>query len=181
MYFAACATEPLLNAARGRGEIAIACASGIASLLYEGGRTAHSTFCIPVERLEEHSYCDPSRTGPLLKKATLALWDELSMSHCHQFDAVDRTMRRLRNEMGGPPLSSWATSARSCPSCDVGAEARSYLQHALQVNCGKASTEFSTWTRTCVWPSPCGDGMHAVATRPGLQSRSLSRLPPRSR
>jgi len=48
----------LLDAVRRNGDIAIAVASsGTAALLLRGGRTAHSTFKIPI-KIEQHSQCN---------------------------------------------------------------------------------------------------------------------------
>uniref|UniRef100_A0A383VR27 ATP-dependent DNA helicase n=1 Tax=Tetradesmus obliquus TaxID=3088 RepID=A0A383VR27_TETOB len=53
--------ESLLCAVRAEGKVALATASsGIAALLLPGGRTAHSTFKIPVARLHAQSTCNVS-------------------------------------------------------------------------------------------------------------------------
>lgn len=82
------------------GKIAIAVASsGVASLLLMGGRTAHSTFKIPL-KLHEHSICSISKQSHLRKfieRASLVIWDEAPMTHRHAFEAVDRTLRDVMN------------------------------------------------------------------------------------
>ncbi|EEY61181.1 helitron helicase-like protein [Phytophthora infestans T30-4] len=79
-------------------KIAIAVASsGIASLLLMGGRTAHSTFKIPL-KLNESSTCGirkNSHIQELIKHASLIIWDEAPMAHRHAFEAVDRTLRDI--------------------------------------------------------------------------------------
>lgn len=86
----------ILARIRGQGMIAIAVASsGIASLLLPGGRTAHSTFKIPI-KLSQSSRCHipkQSKLAVLINQASLIVWDEAPMTHRHAFEAVDRTLR----------------------------------------------------------------------------------------
>ncbi|XP_056864147.1 uncharacterized protein LOC108828991 [Raphanus sativus] len=67
---------------RSRGEIALNVASsGIASLLLQGGRTAHSRFGIPINP-DEYSFCNlPPGTyaANLVKEASMIIWDEAPM------------------------------------------------------------------------------------------------------
>ena len=85
-------------AVRAQGKIVLCVASsGIASLLLEGGRTAHSTFKIPLQ-VNETSFCSISRRShvyPLLRETSLIIWDEVPMQHKHAVEAVDRTIRDL--------------------------------------------------------------------------------------
>ncbi len=69
--------------------------SGIASLLLNGGRTAHSTFKIPIP-IHETSTCYVSLQSDLadfLHKIGLIIWDEAPMGHKYAFEALDRTFR----------------------------------------------------------------------------------------
>ncbi|XP_076945800.1 uncharacterized protein LOC143617009 [Bidens hawaiensis] len=71
--------------------------SGIASLLLEGGRMAHSRFLIPIN-LTEDSQCQVkgnTDVSELLKKTSLIIWDEAPMIHKHAFEALDRTLKML--------------------------------------------------------------------------------------
>ena len=71
--------------------------SGIASLLLEGGRTAHSTFKIPLQ-VNDTSFCSISRRSnayPLLQKTSIIIWDEVPMQHKYAVDAVNRTIQDL--------------------------------------------------------------------------------------
>ena len=82
--------------------------SGIAAQLLPGGRTAHSMFKIPFEILDDSMCSIPknSSLAEVLKSATLLIWDECSAQHRYAFEAVDRTLRDLRdsNELfGGIP------------------------------------------------------------------------------
>ncbi|XP_022041126.1 ATP-dependent DNA helicase PIF1-like [Helianthus annuus] len=85
-------------ALRSKGEVVLNVASsGIASLLLDGGRTAHSRFVIPIN-INENSICsiEPNtELGDLIKRATLIIWDEAPMTHKHCFVALDRTMRDI--------------------------------------------------------------------------------------
>ncbi|KAG3159081.1 hypothetical protein PC128_g21365 [Phytophthora cactorum] len=86
----------ILAKVRLSGKIALAVASsGIASLLLMGGRTAHSTFKIPL-KLNDTSTCSiykQSHLKGLIQKASLVIWDEAPMVHRHAFEAVDRSLR----------------------------------------------------------------------------------------
>lgn len=84
---------------RSEGHIVLAVAtSGIASLLIEGGRTAHSRFRIPID-INESSTCEIRKNthlAELICKASLVIWDEAPMTHRFIFEAVDRTFRNVR-------------------------------------------------------------------------------------
>src|SRR5271170_5736704 len=83
---------------RGQGKIVLCVASsGIASLLLIGGRTAHSTFKIPIE-IHEGSTCSIGKNSDLAKLirvTDLVIWDEAPMQDCHIHEAVDRTFRDI--------------------------------------------------------------------------------------
>ena len=85
----------LLSCIRGNQKIALACASsGIAALLLNNGRTAHSRFKIPID-INSESTCNIkvcNDHAKLLRRATLIIWDEAPMTHRHAFEAVDRTL-----------------------------------------------------------------------------------------
>jgi hypothetical protein len=87
----------ILHDVRANGGIGLAVASsGIAALLLEGGRTAHSRFKIPVAGLNEHSTCYVNRgseIAELIKRCKVVIWDEAPMMSKHVFEAVDRTFR----------------------------------------------------------------------------------------
>ena len=80
------------------GKIALPVASsGIAALLINGGRTAHTRFKIPI-KLNEFSTCNISRGSKeahLINMAKLFIWDEALMMHKFAFEAVDRTLRDI--------------------------------------------------------------------------------------
>lgn len=86
---------------RSEGWIVLCVASsGIAALLLRGGRTAHSMFKIPVENLTDESHCAIMKEGllaGLLRITRLIIWDEAGMQHRYAPEAVDRTLRDLRN------------------------------------------------------------------------------------
>ena len=73
--------------------------SGIAALLLNGGRTAHSRFKIPIPS-HESSMCSikkDSFLADLMRQADLVIWDEAPMQHRHNMETVDRTLKDLRN------------------------------------------------------------------------------------
>ena len=83
---------------RAQGKIALCVASsGIASLLLEGGRTAHTAFKFPLQ-VNDTTFCSISRDSnvfPLLRETSIIIWDEVPMQHKHAVEAVDRTIRDL--------------------------------------------------------------------------------------
>ena len=86
----------LISAAiRCKGDIVLNVASsGIASLLLQGGRTAHSRFGIPLNP-DEFSSCTMthgSDQANLVKEASLIIWDEAPMMSKYCFEALDRSM-----------------------------------------------------------------------------------------
>ena len=88
----------IASAVRAKGKICLSVASsGIASLLLEGGRTAHSTFHIPLA-VNDTSTCNITRCShlyPVLQQTSLIIWDEVPMQHKHAIEAVDRTLQDL--------------------------------------------------------------------------------------
>ena len=89
----------VLHDVRANGGIALAVASsGIAALLLDGGRTAHSRFKIPVANLDAFSTCYVKRgseEAKLIQEAAVVIWDEAPMMSKHVFEAVDRTFRDI--------------------------------------------------------------------------------------
>ncbi len=83
------------------GKIAIAIASsGIASLLMEGGRTAHFKLKIPL-KCNGQSTCDikpDSNIGKLVRSAKLFIWDEAPMLDRNVYETVDRTFRDIMKQ-----------------------------------------------------------------------------------
>ncbi|CAG8778301.1 8548_t:CDS:1, partial [Rhizophagus irregularis] len=76
--------------------IAVA-SSGIAALLLNGGRTAHSRFKIPIKLFENSTLniSKQSELAKLIKMTKLIIWDEAPMAHKFTFEAVDRTFRDI--------------------------------------------------------------------------------------
>jgi len=102
-------TNILLAKVRHSGKIALAVASsGIAATLLEGGRTAHSTFKLPINLIyTDDPVCNIKKgttNAKLLKECALIVWDECTMSPKAGFEALDRTLRDIRGDdrvMGG--------------------------------------------------------------------------------
>ena len=88
----------MFTAIRSKGLILLNVASsGIASLLLPGGKTTHSTFCIPL-LINEHSTCNipqGSFQAKLMIEINLIIWDEASMINRFCFEALDRTLRDI--------------------------------------------------------------------------------------
>ncbi|GJV28743.1 ATP-dependent DNA helicase RRM3-like protein [Tanacetum coccineum] len=85
-------------ALRSKGEIVLNVASsGIATLLLEGGRTAHSRFAIPINVVEDlmcHIGVD-SDLADLIRQEKLIIWDEAPMVNRHCYEAFDRTLHDI--------------------------------------------------------------------------------------
>lgn len=93
--------QTLCHAIRGQGLIVLCVAStGLAALLLPGGRTAHSTFKIPISTLNEDSICNipkESQRAQLLRHTDAIIYDECLMNNKMCFEALDRTLRDLRD------------------------------------------------------------------------------------
>ncbi len=84
----------ILAKVRSQKNIALAVASsGIAALLLDGGRTAHSRFKIPLKLTETSllNISQQSDLAELIKATKLIIWDEAPMAHRFAFEAVDKT------------------------------------------------------------------------------------------
>ena len=88
----------LLDSIRRADGIALAVASsGTASLLLKGGRTAHSTFKIPLE-VSSQTMCDLTprcAISSFIISSKIIVWDECSMISKDLIEIVDRTFRDL--------------------------------------------------------------------------------------
>jgi hypothetical protein len=92
-------------AVRSQNQVALCVASsGIASLLLEGGRTAHSTFKIPIPITDTSTAGVKKNTHmhDVLKQTKAIIWDEVPMQHKHAVASVDRLLRDLLNEANKP-------------------------------------------------------------------------------
>ena len=88
-------------AVRSQNQVALCVASsGIASLLLEGGRTAHSTFKIPIP-ITETSIAGIKRNSKMcqvLEHVKIIIWDEVPMQHKHAIASVDCLLKDLLNK-----------------------------------------------------------------------------------
>lgn len=95
----------LLAKIRAAGKIAVAVASsGIAATLLSGGKTAHSTFKLPINiTQQETAVCSIRKNGALakiLQESVLVVWDECTMTHKVHIEAVNRTLKDIRSSPG---------------------------------------------------------------------------------
>ena len=85
---------------RSEGDIILCVSSsGISALLIRGGRTAYSTFKIPIDGLNERSVCPipkNSARADLFRATKAIIWDEIGAQHWLAVEAVDRTLRDIR-------------------------------------------------------------------------------------
>lgn len=92
----------LLATIRSRNDVALALASsGIAATLLEGGRTAHSALKLPLNmQINETPICNISKNSAMakiLQVCKLIVWDECTMAHKRSLEALDRTLKDLRD------------------------------------------------------------------------------------
>ncbi|CAJ2662661.1 unnamed protein product [Trifolium pratense] len=90
--------KTLSAAVRSKGLIVLnAASSGIASLLLPGGKTAHSSFGIPIEinELSTSNFKKDSLQAELISEAKLIIWDEAPMMNKLCFECVDRFLRDI--------------------------------------------------------------------------------------
>ncbi|XP_006282156.2 ATP-dependent DNA helicase PIF1 [Capsella rubella] len=99
--------KTLSAAVRYRGLIAINVASsGIASLLLDGGRTAHSRFGIPINP-DDFTMCNISPESDLanmLKETSLIIWDEAPMMSRYCFENLDRSLSDIMKNTDNKPF-----------------------------------------------------------------------------
>ncbi|KAE8223141.1 hypothetical protein CF319_g3776 [Tilletia indica] len=92
----------ILSHVRGQSHIAIAVASsGIASIMLEGGRTAHFRFKLPLA-LDANTNCSikaQSDSAEVFRRMRLIVWDEAPMQTRYAFEAVDRMLRDIRRDI----------------------------------------------------------------------------------
>ncbi|UYV63072.1 hypothetical protein LAZ67_2003057 [Cordylochernes scorpioides] len=93
----------LLTKVRGTGDISLSTASsGIAATLLHGGKTAHSTFKLPLELTrDEVPVCNLNADfamGEVLTQCKFIVWDECTMAHRHALEAVDITLKDCRQD-----------------------------------------------------------------------------------
>jgi hypothetical protein len=85
--------DHLIAAVRSGGRIVLCVASsGIAALLLDGGRTAHSQFAIPIQ-IDSDSPCGidvQSVLATLIVYAALIVWDEAPMTHRLSYEKVNK-------------------------------------------------------------------------------------------
>jgi hypothetical protein len=90
----------IMSHVRSQGKIVLAVATtGIAALLLHGGSTVHSRFALPLD-IHATSTCNisvQSQLGQLLQSTDLIVYDEAPMHHRHVMEAIDRTLRDVRN------------------------------------------------------------------------------------
>ena len=90
----------LCHILRGEDKVVLPVAwTGIAANLLPGGRTSHSLFKLPVPILDTSvsSIRPYSKQADLLRRASLIIWDEVSMVPKHALGIVDRLLRDISN------------------------------------------------------------------------------------
>ncbi|CAB3244804.1 unnamed protein product [Arctia plantaginis] len=92
----------ILAKIRSQQKIALAVASsGIAATLLDGGRTAHSTFKLPLDvHNKPDAICNIKKNSGIaavLRKSSIIIWDECTMAHKYSLEALNRTMQDLNS------------------------------------------------------------------------------------
>jgi hypothetical protein len=133
---------------RSEGTIVLCTASsGIAALLLPGGRTAHSMFKIPIDSLSPESVCcipKNSMRADLMRAVKCIIWDEIVPQHRYAIEALDRTLRDLRDNdepFGGVTLLIGGDFQQTLPVIPKGSReqildatvTRSYLWNDIEV------------------------------------------------
>lgn len=90
--------DNIIASVRAQGQIVLCVASsGIAALLLDGGRTAHSRFGIPIN-VHCDSMCNipvQSATAHLVRVAAAVVYDEAPMTHRHAIEALNRSFKDI--------------------------------------------------------------------------------------
>ncbi|CAB3255838.1 unnamed protein product [Arctia plantaginis] len=93
----------VLATVRARSNIAVAVAStGIAATLLEGCRTAHSALKLPLnlQTIKEPT-CNITKNSAMAKvlsASKIIIWDECTMAHKRALEALNQTLKDLRND-----------------------------------------------------------------------------------
>ncbi|UYV65707.1 hypothetical protein LAZ67_3005188 [Cordylochernes scorpioides] len=102
--------------------VCAAASSGIAATLLDGGRTAHSLFKLPLNLYDDElAVCNiakQSATSKILQHCSLFIWDECTMAHRRSIEALDRTLKDLRDNnsiMGGVTFLFVGDSRQTLP------------------------------------------------------------------
>jgi hypothetical protein len=133
----------LLALVRRDGHVTIGVASSsIATLLLEGGRTAHLVFKIPIA-LGRDSMCSKlvkNDFAELFREAKLIIWDEVPAQHQHYAEAIDQTlhdiMRRPDSPFGGKVVVFGGDFRQCAPVVSRGS---------------RAATVFAALSRSVLW------------------------------
>ena len=94
----------ILARIRSQNYTALAIASsGIAAVLFDGGRAAHSAL-----KLSLNIYRNPetkcnikkhSGMTEVLRKCKITIWDKCTMAHKHSLDALDRSLKDIKDNI----------------------------------------------------------------------------------
>lgn len=92
----------ILAQIRSQNHIALAIASsGIAATLLDGGRTAHSALKLPLNvHTNPEAMCNKNKHSDMaevLRKCKIIIWDECTMAHKHSLEALDRSLKDIKN------------------------------------------------------------------------------------
>lgn len=121
--------------------------SGIAALLLPGGQTAHSMFKIPINGLNNESFCNipkDSQRAKLLQDVDLFIWDEALMQHHNAAEALDHSLHDICNcnqPFGGKTMIFGGNFQQMLPMVPKGTQEdiiatslpKSYLWHHIKV------------------------------------------------
>ncbi|KAH9082717.1 hypothetical protein LEN26_004115 [Aphanomyces euteiches] len=121
----------ILAQVRSKRQIALATASsGIAATLLDGGRTAHSTFKLPLDLHEADkvvcSIGKQTAKAQLLKTCKVIVWDECTMIHKKGLEMLNATLQYLRDSndiMGGVTVILAGDFRQTLPIIDRGTTA----------------------------------------------------------
>jgi hypothetical protein len=143
---------------RGDGYIVLCVSSsGSSALLLRGGRTAHSTFKIPINNLHDQSVCSVHKNtqcAELFRATKAIIWDEIGAQHRLAVEAVDRTLRDICGSIDHSEASPWSLVVTFCRPCQFFRGGREKRQGVQLFNapavCGTL-LRFSDLLRICAW------------------------------
>ncbi|XP_026463835.1 uncharacterized protein LOC113366447 [Ctenocephalides felis] len=116
-------TVPKLNDhQRIQNNVALALALlGIAATLLEDGHTAHSALKLPLNmQINETPVCNIRKTSAMakiLQTRKLIIWDKCTMAHKRSLEALDKTLKDLRNFRQTLPVIPRSTVADELNAC----------------------------------------------------------------
>ena len=137
----------ILSYTRSRREVTLVCATtGLAAMLYKGGRTAHTMFGMPiVEGMQDsvHSNISPAdgkdSRVQLIRAARIIVWDEIASADKILIEGVDALLREIMevDEPFGGKLLIGVGDFRQLPPVVRFAKEAQVINASLRSSCAR--------------------------------------------